>query len=178
MNKDTKKTYLLKLNEQEKLYLEDEEGHLHSAKEVLSVYPHRTIYALDGKMGAGKTTFVRQLCEELGTDDIVNSPTFAIVNIYDVPSREGGTEEVYHFDCYRLNNIEEALNIGIEDYFHSGNLCLVEWPEKIERLLPEETVWIRFEVLSDGNRKLEISDKHFGSKQKYDLSERATHRVG
>ena len=83
-----------------------------------------------GEMGAGKTTLIKQICRSLGSEDVVNSPTFAIVNVYDSPKGE-----IYHFDCYRLKNLSEAMDIGTEDYLHSGNLCLIEWPEVISQIL-------------------------------------------
>ena len=93
-----------------------------------------------GYMGAGKTTFIKAICEELGVDDVVTSPTFAIVNEY--VTEEG--ESVYHFDFYRIKKLEEAYDIGFENYFDSGNLCLIEWPEMIEPLMPEK--YIRVEI--------------------------------
>ena len=83
-------------------------------------------------MGAGKTTFIKKLCEEMGTADVVNSPTFAIVNVYDVEQPYKG--EVYHFDCYRLKDIREAMDFGAEEYLYSGNCCFIEWPRLIEPL--------------------------------------------
>lgn len=115
--------------------------------------PHR-VFAFDGQMGAGKTTFIKKLCEEMGTMDIVNSPTFAIVNVYDVEQPYKG--EVYHFDCYRLKDIREAMDFGAEEYLYSGNYCFIEWPERIEALLPEDTVRVKIEVMTNGNRKLWI----------------------
>lgn len=112
----------------------------------------RKVFAFDGPMGAGKTTFIKQLCEELGTEDIVNSPTFAIVNVYD--TKEG---EVYHFDCYRLKDIREAVDFGAEEYFYSGNYCFIEWPDIIEPLLPEDVVRIQIRVLDNGDRQLTMT---------------------
>lgn len=113
----------------------------------------RRIYAFEGKMGAGKTTFIKQLCQELRTDDIVNSPTFAIVNVYDSPQGE-----IYHFDCYRLKNIQEALDFGAEEYLYSGNLCLIEWPDIISPILPDDTIFIHIEEQANGDRTLRIED--------------------
>ena len=90
----------------------------------------------------------------MGTIDVVNSPTFAIVNVYDVEQPYRG--EVYHFDCYRLKDIREALDFGAEEYLYSGNYCFIEWPEMIEAILPEDTVWIKIEPLENGDRKLKI----------------------
>lgn len=110
-----------------------------AAKEfVEKIDPEKTIIAFRGEMGAGKTTFISQLVKELGVDeDEASSPSFSIVNEY----RSDTTAElIYHFDCYRLENLEEALDLGIEDYFDSGALCLLEWPERIEDVLPEDTL--------------------------------------
>ena len=97
------------------------------------------VYLLKGEMGAGKTTFVKELCKELKIEDTVNSPTFAIVNEY-----KGKNNTIYHFDCYRLKNIQEAIEIGFEDYINSENLCLIEWPEIVENLItvPFTTIFI------------------------------------
>ncbi len=112
---------------------------------------HR-IVALYGPMGAGKTTLVTAIARHLGSEDIVTSPTFAIVNSYDT---DGG-ESIYHFDFYRLNRPEEAFDIGYEEYFYSGELCLIEWPEKIEPLLPDETLKVYINVTGDNSRLLSI----------------------
>ena len=104
-------------------------------------------------MGAGKTTFIKALCQELGVTDNVSSPTFAIVNEY--RSDETG-ELIYHFDFYRINSIAEAFDMGYEEYFYSGDLCLVEWPEKIEQLLPEDTMVVRIEIIDEHTRRFTI----------------------
>ena len=136
------------------LELLNERGEAVSALEILrAVEPHRVL-AFDGQMGAGKTTFIKKLCEEMGTDDVVNSPTFAIVNVYDVERPYRG--EVYHFDCYRLKDIREAMDFGAEEYLYSGNYCFIEWPEMIEPLLPDDTVYIRIVPQENGDRKLII----------------------
>jgi len=106
------------------------------------------VFAFYGKMGAGKTTFIKAVCEVLGVRDVVNSPTFSIVNEY----LDGEGNSIYHFDFYRLSREREALDIGIEDYLYSGNLCLMEWPEIVEALLPEGTMRITIEELTDGSR--------------------------
>lgn len=105
--------------------------------------------AFYGKMGAGKTTFVKALCEELGVDDVVNSPTFAIVNEYHSQVLDG---PVFHFDFYRIKRIEEAFDIGTDDYFYSGHPCFIEWPELIEDILPEDVIRITIEEQPDGSR--------------------------
>lgn len=102
-----------------------------------SLQSHKLI-AFYGKMGAGKTTFIKAICAELGVEEIVNSPTFSIVNQYAAPSGKS----VFHFDFYRLNSYQEALDIGIFDYWDSGHICLMEWPEKVEKLLPEDCVYL------------------------------------
>jgi len=138
----------------ERLLLLNEQGEEVSTLEILrETEPHR-VYAFDGQMGAGKTTFIKQLCEEMGTADVVNSPTFAIVNVYDVEQPYRG--EVYHFDCYRLKDIREALDFGAEEYLYSGNYCFIEWPDLIASLLPEDTVWVKIEPQPDGSRRLTI----------------------
>ncbi|MBQ9640948.1 MAG: tRNA (adenosine(37)-N6)-threonylcarbamoyltransferase complex ATPase subunit type 1 TsaE [Bacteroidaceae bacterium] len=108
----------------------------------------RTVFAFYGKMGAGKTTFIRAVCEGLGVKDVINSPTFAIVNEY----LSGGGEPIYHFDFYRIKRLQEVLDIGYEDYVYSGALCLMEWPELIENLLPDDAVRVVIEEQADGSR--------------------------
>ncbi|MCP9611582.1 tRNA (adenosine(37)-N6)-threonylcarbamoyltransferase complex ATPase subunit type 1 TsaE [Coprobacter tertius] len=112
-----------------------------------------TVFAFKGEMGAGKTTFIKAVCEELGVGDVINSPTFAIVNEY--RSRSG--ELIYHFDFYRINKLEEVYDFGYEDYFYSGALCLIEWPEKVTELLPGDCVVVNISVQSDGSRMLTIN---------------------
>lgn len=108
------------------------------------------VFAFYGKMGAGKTTFVKALCEELGCDDVITSPTFAIVNEY----TDGEQQPVYHFDFYRIKKLEEVYDMGYEEYFYSGALCLIEWPELIEDVLPDDTVRVTIEEQADGSRLL------------------------
>ncbi|MBQ3675836.1 MAG: tRNA (adenosine(37)-N6)-threonylcarbamoyltransferase complex ATPase subunit type 1 TsaE [Bacteroidales bacterium] len=110
---------------------------------------HRVI-AFHGEMGAGKTTFIKALCAEFGVTDNVASPTFAIINEYLTPS----DETIYHFDLYRLETIADLQNIGAEDYFYSGNLCLIEWPDIAEPLLPGDTLHVTIAVLPDKTRKI------------------------
>lgn len=150
----TMSIYTIKQDSEGGLFLLNEEGKRVSTLDILqTTEPHR-VYAFYGKMGAGKTTFIKQLCQEMGTDDVVNSPTFAIVNVYDVEHPQKG--EVYHFDCYRLKNIREALDFGAEEYLYSGNYCLIEWPEMIDQILPEDTISIHIDVLENGDRRLTI----------------------
>ena len=117
----------------------------------LSVGPGE-IVGLFGENGAGKTTLIRAVCDRLGVTDTVTSPTFAIVNEY----RGDGTPPVYHFDFYRIDRIEEAFDFGYEEYFFSGNLCLVEWPEKIESLLPDDAMNVRIDVPDEDERVISI----------------------
>ncbi len=146
--------YTIKKTKEEGLLVLNEQGEQVSALDILrQAEPHR-VFAFDGQMGAGKTTFIKKLCEEMGTTDVVNSPTFAIVNVYDVEQPYRG--EVYHFDCYRLKDIREAIDFGAEDYLYSGNYCFIEWPEMIEALLPEDTVYIRITPQENGDRQLTI----------------------
>ena len=121
-----------------------------AATDILDKCSSARVFAFDGKMGAGKTTFIKHLCETMGTKDVVNSPTFAIVNVYEIAS----SEEVYHFDCYRIKDIREALDMGTEEYLYSGNYCFIEWAEMIEPLLPEDTIWVKIEVEENGERSL------------------------
>ena len=107
------------------------------------------VFAFYGKMGAGKTTFVKAVCECLGVDDVITSPTFAIVNEY--TSATTG-DAIYHFDFYRIKKLEEVYDMGYEDYFYSGSLCFLEWPELIEDLLPEDATKVTIEETEDGSR--------------------------
>lgn len=156
MKSKNMRTYTLKIDEKSNLLLLNERNETLSALELLKACAPRKVFAFDGPMGAGKTTFIKKLCEEMGTIDVVNSPTFAIVNVYDVEQPYRG--EVYHFDCYRLKDIREALDLGAEEYLYSGNYCFIEWPEKIEALLPEETVLVKIVPMPNGDRRLEIDD--------------------
>ena len=149
-------TYTIKLDDNSNILLLNEKNETVSALELLKANePHR-VFAFDGAMGAGKTTFIKKLVEQMGSVDIVNSPTFAIVNVYDVEQPYKG--EVYHFDCYRLKDIREAMDFGAEEYLYSGNYCFIEWPEKIEALLPDDTVWVKIEPQENGERRLIIDN--------------------
>ena len=125
-----------------------------SAKAFLAAMDDRTVFAFHGQMGAGKTTFIKAICEELGVEDVINSPTFAIINEY---RSETTGELIYHFDFYRINKLSEAEDIGTEDYFYSGALCFIEWPEKIEDLLPRDVVEVTIKENPDGTRTVEIN---------------------
>ena len=121
-----------------------------AAQEFIAQMDDRKIFAFYGKMGAGKTTFIKHLCETMGVKDIVNSPTFAIVNEY----ADGNGNPVYHFDMYRIKSIAELYNMGYEDYFYSDAVCFIEWPELAEELLPEDTVKVTIEEAEDGTRTI------------------------
>jgi tRNA threonylcarbamoyladenosine biosynthesis protein TsaE len=121
------------------------------AEAVINALDGRTVVAFDAPMGAGKTTLISRIAALLGAEDSVTSPTFAIVNQY-----EGTKHTIYHFDMYRIERVEEALDFGSEEYLSSGDLCLVEWREKIEPLLPDDTMVVRIEILSDTARRFEI----------------------
>ena len=125
-----------------------------AAEEFVALMGDETVYAFTGEMGAGKTTFINALCRALGVvDDHTGSPTFAIVNEY----RSDTTAElIYHFDLYRIENLEQAFDIGVEDYLDSGALCFIEWPDRIDDILPDDTVRINIEVLPDGGRRLTV----------------------
>ena len=125
-----------------------------SAKAFLAAMDDRTVFAFHGQMGAGKTTFIKAICEELGVEDVINSPTFSIINEY---RSETTGELIYHFDFYRINKLSEAEDIGTEDYFYSGALCFIEWPEKIEDLLPGDVVEVTIKENPDGTRTVEIN---------------------
>lgn len=122
-----------------------------AARQFIAAMGDNTVFAFYGKMGAGKTTFIKAVCEELGVTDVINSPTFAIVNEY--RSEEVG-ELIYHFDFYRIKKLEEVYDMGYEDYFYSGALCFIEWPELIEDVLPGDAVKVYIDELEDGSRKI------------------------
>jgi tRNA threonylcarbamoyladenosine biosynthesis protein TsaE len=109
------------------------------------------VFAFYGKMGAGKTTFIKAICEELGVKDVITSPTFAIVNEYTTDN-----SSIYHFDFYRIKKLEEVYDMGFEDYFYSGSLCLIEWPELIEEVLPDDAVKVNITENADGSRTIEF----------------------
>jgi len=122
-----------------------------SARSLLNTFPEDRVFAFYGAMGAGKTTFIKALCQELGSMDYVTSPTFALINEYTTNSGF----VIYHFDFYRIKKLEEAFDLGYEDYIYSGNYCFIEWPEMIESLLPEGVVEVRIREAENGVRELE-----------------------
>ena len=121
-----------------------------AAKELINRMGEGKVFAFYGKMGAGKTTFIKALCETLGVKDVITSPTFSLINEY----TDGKGNSIYHFDFYRIKKLEEVYDMGYEDYFYSGNLCLLEWPELIEEILPENVIKVTIEEQADGTRKL------------------------
>ncbi len=135
-----------------KMKIEDLSSIRQTARQFISAIGDKKVILFYGDMGAGKTTFIRAICEELGVKESVNSPTFAIINEY----KAGDGSPIFHFDFYRINKEEEAYDFGYEDYFYSGNLCLVEWPEKIENLLPSDAVQVHIQELPDGSREVSI----------------------
>jgi tRNA threonylcarbamoyladenosine biosynthesis protein TsaE len=120
-----------------------------AARDFVQQIGSHKVFAFYGKMGAGKTTFIKAVCEELGVDDVITSPTFAIVNEYQPAS---SPISIYHFDFYRIKKLEEVYDMGYEDYFYSGSLCFIEWPELIEELLPDDAVRVDIIEQSDGTR--------------------------
>ena len=124
-----------------------------AAKQFIANICDSTVFAFYGNMGAGKTTFVKAVCEELGVADVITSPTFSIVNEY--RSEQTG-ELIYHFDFYRVKKIEEVYDMGFEDYFYSGALCFIEWPELCEEVLPDDTVKVSINEEPDGSRTITL----------------------
>jgi tRNA threonylcarbamoyladenosine biosynthesis protein TsaE len=122
-----------------------------AARQFLAEIDNQNVFAFYGDMGVGKTTFVKALCEELGVQEPVTSPTFAIINEY----RDKKGKSIYHFDFYRIKKLEEVFDFGYEDYFYSGNLCFIEWPELVESLLPENVVRLSLRQTENGARILE-----------------------
>lgn len=126
-----------------------------AARRFIEAMGDNTVFAFYGKMGAGKTTFIKAICEELGVEDVITSPTFAIVNEY----RSDTTGElIYHFDFYRIKKLDEVYDMGYEDYFYSGALCFIEWPELVEELLPGNTVKVSIEEVENGERKVVMEE--------------------
>jgi ATPase, YjeE family len=122
-----------------------------AAKQFVQAMGDNTVFAFYGKMGAGKTTFIKAVCEELGVKDVITSPTFAIINEY---RSDIADELIYHFDFYRIKKLSEVYDMGYEDYFFSGAVCFIEWPELIEELLPGDVVKVNIDEEADGSRKV------------------------
>jgi len=137
------------------------------ARMFINTLGEQRVIAFYGSMGAGKTTFIRALCQELGVIEPVTSPTFAIVNEYEVVDdqssfhqssiHQSSIKKVFHFDFYRIKRLEEAYDMGFEDYLYSGQLCLIEWPELIEGLLPDDAVRVHITVNDDGTRSVRVA---------------------
>ena len=128
------------------------EDYPQAAREFVKLLDKGRIFAFYGKMGSGKTTFIKSICEELGVEDSINSPTFAIVNEYE----DRNQNTIYHFDFYRIKSIEEVYNMGYEEYFYGDAICFMEWPELIEELLPEEAVKVFVREMDGGARSVKI----------------------
>ena len=124
-----------------------------AAREFIKNMGTGHVFAFYGKMGAGKTTFIKAVCEELGVDDVITAPTFAIVNDY---TSSKDDSHIFHFDFYRIKKLEEVYDMGYEDYFYSGSLCFIEWPELIEDILPGDAVKVTVTQNEDGGRVVEF----------------------
>jgi tRNA threonylcarbamoyladenosine biosynthesis protein TsaE len=125
------------------------------ARNFIQLMREDKIFAFYGDMGVGKTTFIKSVCKLLGVTQIVNSPTFSIINEYETSD----LKIIYHFDCYRINKITEAIDMGVEEYFTSGNICFIEWPEKIEAILPDSIVKVLITEMNDQSRIIELIKK-------------------
>lgn len=123
-----------------------------AARQFVCQMSDAKVFAFYGKMGAGKTTFIKAICQELGVEDVITSPTFALVNEYTA----GDGSPIFHFDFYRIKKLEEVYDMGYEDYFYSGALCLMEWPELVEELLPQDAVAVTIHANADGSRSIDV----------------------
>ena len=129
-----------------------------AAQAFIKAMADRRIFAFYGNMGAGKTTFIKAVCEQLGVGEVITSPTFAIVNEYSFNDRRSNeAKTIYHFDFYRIQNIREAYDIGLEEYFYSKAICFIEWPEIVDDLLPADAVKVTISVADDDTRIVTIS---------------------
>lgn len=135
-----------------KLLIENLESIQESAHKFLALAGDNKVFAFYGDMGAGKTTFIKALCSELNSMDVVTSPTFTLVNEY----LTAGDSYIYHFDFYRIKKLEEAYDFGFEEYLDSGNFCFIEWPEKVESILPESHIKVRISVGDDQSRSIDL----------------------
>ncbi len=125
-----------------------------AARQFINQMGDRKVFAFYGSMGAGKTTFIKAICKELGVNETVGSPTFAIINEY----KSGEGNPIFHFDFYRIHKLEEVFDFGYEDYLYSGHICFIEWPELVEQILPEDTVKLLIRETGNGSRILEIME--------------------
>lgn len=129
-----------------------------AARQFVDIIGDHRVFAFYGSMGAGKTTFIKAICEQLGVEDVITSPTFAIVNEYTLNTQHStlNTQQIFHFDFYRIKRLEEVYDMGYEDYFYSGSLCFIEWPELIEELLPDDAVRVTINEQPDGSRTVSM----------------------
>ena len=128
-----------------------------AARQFVDLIGDRRVFAFYGQMGAGKTTFIKAICEVLGVEDVITSPTFAIINEYSLTSHLLPLTTIYHFDFYRIKKLEEVYDMGYEDYFYSGALCFIEWPELIEEVLPSDAVKVTITQNPDASRTLTLA---------------------
>ena len=136
----------------ETIYIENLNAINIAAQDFIKKIQNKKVFAFYGEMGAGKTTFIKAICENLGVEDMINSPTFSIINEYLGADRN----IIYHMDCYRIEKEGEAMDIGVTDYLYSGNYCFIEWPEKIERLLPDDVVRVKITEIENEIRVVEF----------------------
>ncbi len=129
-----------------------------AARQFVDAIGDHRVFAFYGSMGAGKTTFIKAICEQLGVEDVITSPTFAIVNEYTLNTQHStlNTQQIFHFDFYRIKRLEEVYDMGYEDYFYSGSICFIEWPELIEELLPDDAVRVTITEQPDGSRTVSM----------------------
>ncbi len=125
------------------------------AQYIIQLSQKQKVFTFSGDLGAGKTTLIKEICNQLEVLDTVSSPTFGLVNVYHTKAEE----DLYHFDCYRLNDVAEVYDIGFEEYMDSGNICLIEWPDVVETLLPEHYVSINITHKKDGERIFDIQER-------------------